>query len=428
MATETFDTAQLNRQVAGLRTLLDVTVELAHYPDLDTILRIVTEGACGAHGCERASLFLYDEARNDLYTKFVTELEIREIRREMGESIIGSVAETRDIINVPDPPADPRWDSTIDEKTGFTTRNILAAPIISVHDDKLLGVLQLLNKESGEFDSCDEKLIQAFATHAGTALERAALLEESRKSQELALAIELGRNIQSSFLPSSLPQIPGYELSTWWEPAEAVSGDYFDFIRLPDNRLGLIIADVSGHGVGPSLIMASFRAMLHVLARSRSRPSRLLADLSETIYPDLTDGRFITAIFAAVCPATNELTFANAGHSPAFHLRRSVGEVDLLETTAMPVGVVPRLEVEPGRTRKIEPGDLLLFATDGIIELRNEDGDMFGLNRLTDLIVRHQHLPAGQLRDVVRREVLDFHPRRHPPDDITLILLERKRR
>lgn len=428
MSTEIFDRVQLHRQLAGLTKLLDLTIALASHPDLDTILRLVTDGACEAHDCERASLFLLDEDRGDLFTKFVTELEIKEIRREFGESIVGFVAERREIVNIPDPHADNRWDSSIDERTGFLTQNILAAPILSIHDGKLLGVLQLLNKREGEFDACDERLIQAFATHAGTAIERNLLLEEARHSQELELELGLGRNIQSSFLPKVLPQIPGYELASWWEPAESVSGDYFDLIRLPDNRLGIMIADVSGHGVGPSLIMASFRAMFRVLARERARPSRLMTKLAETIYPDLTEGRFITALFAAVCPATHEFTFANAAHAPVLYLDRARGLCTLLETTSMPIGAVPDLEVPAGRLRRIAPGDAIVFATDGIIELRDEQGEMYGLERLQQLILDHQHLPAGQMRDLIRREILHFHPRKHPPDDITLLILERKRK
>src|SRR5690606_32135360 len=127
------------------------------------------------------------------------------------------------------------------------------------------GVLQLLNRRSGAFDEFDEKLIQAFASHAATAIERGRLMEKARKSQAMQLALEMSRSIQTGFLPRQLPAIPGYDLAAWWQPAEEVSGDYYDVIPLPDGRIGLIVADVSGHGIGPSLIMASVRAMLRVL-------------------------------------------------------------------------------------------------------------------------------------------------------------------
>ena len=131
--------------------------------------------------------------------------------------------------------------------------------------------MQLLNKHDGSFSQFDEQMIRAFAAHAATALERASLVADAQRSHELETAVNMGRRIQQSFLPRHLPKIPGYDLAAWWRPAESVSGDYYDVIPLPDGRLGLVVADVSGHGVGPSLLMASVRAMIHVLARRTIR-------------------------------------------------------------------------------------------------------------------------------------------------------------
>jgi len=417
---------QTTQHLEAVNKLLDVTSELARMQDLPSILQLVTTGACSAHHCERASLYLYDEARGDLHTEVATELEVSEIRRKLGESIIGWVAERKQLLNVADPYSDERWDQQIDQVTGFKTRNILTAPILSVHDGKLLGVLQVLNKREGTFDETDEKLIQAFATHAGTAIERQQLLEEIRENAELQSAVEVGREIQTSFLPKVMPQIPHYELATWWEPAELVSGDYFDFVKLPDNRLGIILADVSGHGVGPSLIMASFRAMFRVLTRNRSRVSKLLSLLAESIYPDLHEGRFITAIFVAICPSTHELNFSNAAHAPALYLERKTGVIHNLETTNLPIGAIPEFSMKPGTPRKLQPGDMVVLATDGLVELRNSAGEMFGTDRLKSLILEHQTLPAAQLRDCIRQAIREFHPDPHLPDDITLVLVERK--
>lgn len=423
---ETDFRARTAQHLEAVNKLLDVTSALASMQDLPSILELVTSGACAAHDCERASLFLYDEARNDLHTEVVTELEISEIRRKLGESITGWVAKHQQLLNVPDPYSEERWDSTIDRVTGFKTRSILVAPILSVHDGKLLGVLQVLNKREGVFDSCDEKLIQAFATHAGTAIERQELLAEIRENAQLQSAIEVGREIQTSFLPKKMPLIPNYELATWWEPAESVSGDYYDFVQLPDNRLGILVADVSGHGVGPSLIMASFRAMFRVLARSRARVSRLLSQLAESIFPDLHEGRFITAIFVAICPSTHELNFSNAAHAPALYLERKTGMVHTLETTNLPIGAIPDFSMRSGTPRKLQPGDLVVLATDGLIELRNPAGEMFGMDRLKSLILQHQSLSAGALRDRIKQAIRDFYPLPHLPDDITLVLIERK--
>jgi phosphoserine phosphatase len=416
------------QHLEGLNILLDVTNKLTQQQDLAEILALVTDAVCAAHHCDRASLFLYDEEQGDLYTEVVTELEISEIRRGMGESVVGWVGEHRELLNVSDAYAEERWDRTVDQQTGYRTESILACPILSVRNDKLLGVLQVLNKNAGLFTDLDEKLIQAFAAHAGAAIERQQLIEEVQEKAQFQSAIELGREIQTSFLPTTMPKIPQYELASWWEPAESVSGDYYDFVKLPDNRLGIMVADVSGHGVGPSLIMASFRAMFRVLARNRSRVSKLFHLLSESIYPDLHDGRFITAIFVAICPSTHELSFTNAAHAPALFLERKTGIIHDLETTSLPIGAIPDMPVKPGTLRNIHPGDLVVLATDGLIELRNHKNEMFGVERLKSIILENQELPAEKLRDLIRNRVREFHPDPHLPDDITLLLIERKSR
>src|SRR5580704_7975377 len=167
--------------------------ELARHHTLDQILQTVTTGACRALGCERASLYLYDAEANEVFTRAVTELELQEIRSSADRGITGWVVRNRELANIPDPAADPRWNANFDRQTGFQTRSILAAPIIASTDNRLVGVLQLLNKHGGTFGSLDEQVIRAFAAHAATALERAALVDDAKLSHELQIAVNMGR-------------------------------------------------------------------------------------------------------------------------------------------------------------------------------------------------------------------------------------------
>src|ERR1700685_3810244 len=146
MSSEVQDSSAVRQQQEALLRLLDVTCELAGHHSLEQILQTVTAGACEALGCERASLYLYDPERREVYTRVATELEIEEIRSSVDRGVTGWVAQNRELTNISDPEADPRWNSAFDKQTGFRTRNILSAPIISPQDDRLLGVLQLLNK------------------------------------------------------------------------------------------------------------------------------------------------------------------------------------------------------------------------------------------------------------------------------------------
>ncbi|MBW3539440.1 MAG: SpoIIE family protein phosphatase [Planctomycetes bacterium] len=414
-----------SRQLDGLMNLVEVTCRLAAQHDLDDVLGTVTTGACAALDCERASLFLYDAATTELFTRIVTELEIEEIRFPADRGVAGWVARSGGLANIQDPHADERWNPSFDRQTGFRTRNILAAPLRSVRDGRMVGVLQLLNKRAGGFESFDERLVEAFAAHAATALERAQLLEEARQHQELRLAVEMGRSIQASFLPQTLPAVPGYSLAAWWQPAESVSGDYYDAVFLPDGRLGLVVADVSGHGVGPSLLMASLRAMLRAVTREISDPGPILARLAKALYPDLQDSRFVTLLLGALDPVCHEFEFANAGHGPALHFSRRTGGIAALDATEMPLGVVE--DLDPGSVQRLslDPGDALLIGTDGAFELRNEDDEMFGIERLERLIVEHSHRPASDVLNAMRAAIAAFNPREHPPDDVTVLVVKR---
>jgi len=426
MPEEFLDSDVLRQQLGGSMKLVETTCRLAGQLDLDQVLETITDDVCEALDCERASLFLYDEDREELYTQVVTELEIEEIRTPIENGITGWVARRRQVANIPDPFSDARWNSSIDKQTGFHTRNILAAPLVSQRDDRLVGVLQLLNKRDAEFDEFDAQLLQAFAVHASTALERAQLLDEARRSQELETDFKIARHIQASFLPAALPEIPSYEVASWWQPAESVSGDYYDLVQLQDGRLGIVVADVCGHGVGPSLIMASVRAMLHVLTRTLSDPSRILSLLSETIAPDLNDGRFLTLIMVALDANDHTITFANAGHGPALHYQRATDEFTHLDSTSPPLGFVFDHHIGAGPGFELAPGDLLILATDGAIELKNDDRRMLGRLGLEKLIHKYRELPAKELCEALRTEIGEFHTSDDFADDVTLMILERK--
>ncbi len=417
----------LRHRLIGLTKLMEITRRLAAQTELEPILEIITEGACQALECERASLFLYDEKRRELYTRVTTDLEIHEIRTSIDAGFNGWVGRHKQALNVPDPAADERWNSSIDQQTGFQTRNILVAPLLSPRDGRLLGTIELLNKKTGHsFDQADENLLLAFAAHAAVSLERVELLENFKKTRELEVALEAARKLQASFLPHRLPTIEGYELAAWWQPALGVAGDYYDVVPLPDGRLALAVADVSGHGLGPSLIMASARAMLHVLSRTIASPARILTLVNETLTPDLKLGRFVTFFLGALDARHHTLSYANAGHGPAFYLQRRTGSIRQLEGTGCPLGIVLDEQREAPEPVLLEPGDLVILATDGTIEQRNAEGEMFGRARLERLVRDHQTLPAAQLIARLKKEIAGYFRGAHPDDDVTILILERK--
>lgn len=412
-------------RLGSLTRLLDVAVRLGVEHDLDRILRIATQGVCEAVGCDRASLFLADHDKRELLTRVVTELEIEEIRHPFDRGVIGWVATAQEVLCVPDPHHDARWDSSVDRRTGFRTLNILAAPILSVPDRRLLGVLQLLNKPTG-FDPLDERLVQAFAAHVAIALERCRLEAEARQHAALRQTLETGRKIQSSLLPAELPRIPGYEVAAWWQPAEFVSGDYYDWLPQDNSNWSFVIGDVSGHGLAAALLMASVRAMARVLSQTEADPQAFVEILRESIEPDLSTGRFITLLCATVDPQTHVARMWNAGHGPAYIVRAATGYCEKICATTTPLGF-PRIPSEvTSTTVTLAPGDLVLLGTDGIVEVTDTSGTMFGVARLLDVVREQRHTPASTIVATVASAVQDFHGLASPPDDTTLVIVRRQ--
>jgi phosphoserine phosphatase len=421
---------ELARRLEGLERLLSVTRSLAAQVDADALLSTIIEQACEALDCDRASLYQYDPETDELYTSVVTDLEISEIRRPLSRGITGRVARTRRTANVPCPEDDPDWDDRFDSRTGFHTRNILAVPLLASHDPgaaDLLGVLQLLNKRGGAFDAVDEQLVAGFSQHAAVALDRARLVRELREREATIASLEVARRVQQSFMPKRLPDVPGYELATWWFPNEAVGGDYCDVVTLADGRVGLVMADVSGHGLGPSLIMASVRAALRALAVEHAATDELMKLLGRSLAPDLARELFITMILAALDPVAHTLAFTNAGHGPAFVYAAASGEFTTLEATGLPLGVLDAPEFEPARRIAISPGDLVFFCTDGVVEAMDGDGKQFGQHRLQELIRQHPQTPVQQLVAAIGAAVSSHYVGDSPPDDLTILVARRTR-
>lgn len=417
--------AELRRRLTNLEKLLDLTRHLASDIELERILERITHAACNALDCDRASLYQFDPKRQEIYTRVVTELEIAEVRQRLGQGISGHVALTRQLANVPNPVDDLRWNPNVDRQTGYHTRNILAAPLLSAEDQELLGVLELFNRREGSFDEFDEQMIEAFCQHAATALERARLIEELHVRNRLEASLDVARDVQRGFMPSRLPEVPGYELAVWWLPNQAIGGDYCDVLRLRDGRLGLVIADVSGHGLGPSLIMASVRAALRALTLEYASPRVLLELLSRALAPDLQNGRFITIALAAIHTELHTIEFANAGHAPALLYRAGGREFATLEASGMPLGVLDEPSFDGNKTLQLAAGDLVVLCTDGIVEAMNDRDEQFGHARLKALVAQHAAAPLEELVQAVAQSVESHYVGTSPADDLTILVLRR---
>ena len=406
----------------GLNRLLEVTRVLALEIDLTRALEAIVTEACHALQCERALLYQFDPKRETLVSTAGTEVPFQ---LKIGQGIAGYVARRREMVNVSDTAADPRWDSTYDEAAGYCTKTILAVPLVAARDGRLLGVLELLNTQGGPFDSDDESLAIAFSNHAAAALDRARFVEEIQSRKELEASLNIAREVQRRFMPSQMPHIPGYEAATWWFPNEAVGGDYCDVIPLADGRTAFCIADVCGHGLGPSLLMASVRASLRTLLLRETSPQVLLESLGSALVDDFHDGAFVTMVLAMLDPRSHHVRFANAGHAPAILYRAKDRSFVELESTGLPIGVVDPPDCPLGPVLTMHPGDIVILGTDGIVEAMDQRGTQFGNERLQECILKGAAGPLPELVRNVGRAVELHYVGDSPPDDLTLLAVRR---
>jgi phosphoserine phosphatase RsbU/P len=250
--------------------------------------------------------------------------------------------------------------------------------------------------------------------------------DRARRRAEKALRalreeLQLAREVQRRLFPAA-PGLPGLDVAGASYPAEATGGDYYDFFPLADGRLALAIGDVSGHGLGPALLMASARASLRALARSSAEPGEILARANDALAEDTGGERFVTLLLAALDPATGSLSYASAGHSGCYQLDAS-GEVKArLASTGPPLGVIPGAEFRAGPALELAAGDALLLLTDGVAEACAPDGCPFGLARALAVVRAYRADPARRVIDNLYHAVRAFAHNRPQVDDITAVV------
>ena len=407
--------------IEDFRKLLDVARALAAPLDLKTLLSRIVDAARDLLQAERGSVFLHDAASGELYTTVATGSG--EIRVPQGRGIVGECAQHRQVVNVPDCYADPRFDPTFDKQSGFRTRCLLAVPLVG-HDDALVGVMQVLNKRGGPFAGDDEAVATALAAQCAVALQRQRLLHELVAKEKMERELEVARQIQVSFLPKAMPKVPGYDLAGWSRPADQTGGDVFDVIAEGPSRTVLLLGDATGHGIGPALSVTQVRSMLRMALRLGAGLDAAFTHLNDQLSDDLSSNRFVTAFLGVLDTETHAVTFQSAGQGPILHVQAS-GGVGSPKSTALPLGLMPGLPLgEPGRLA-LEPGDVVALITDGVFERTNAAQEEFGVDRVVEIIRRQESAPVAEVVHAIVEACDDFAGGAPQADDMTLLLVRR---
>ncbi|HZD02933.1 MAG TPA: SpoIIE family protein phosphatase [Actinomycetes bacterium] len=300
----------------------------------------------------------------------------------------------------------------------------LVVPLIN--QGELLGLLNLGPRRSEQdYSADDRKLLSDLAGHAAPAIRVAQLVREQqaevRQRERIEQELKVAQLIQQQFLPRELPDLTGWHVAAYYQPARAVGGDFYDFIPLPDGQIGIVVGDVTDKGVPAALVMATTHAILRAEAPRLVAPAEVLEHANNLLVEEMPAHMFVTCLYAVLDPSSGRLRFANAGHNLPY--LRGEGGVAELRATGMPLGLLPGMRYEE-KEIGLAAGDSLLLHSDGLAEAHGPDREMFGFPRLAKLAGDR---PAGEeLIDLLLAELARFTgPGWEQEDDITLVTLRR---
>ncbi len=421
----------LKKRLDNLSSIIKVNEIINSTLNLKELLATIMEISQEVMGVEAASLMLKDEKTKELVYEVALgekgEAIKERFKLKKGQGIAGWVAEKESPLLVPDVREDPRFDNRIDQATGFKTKSILAVPMKA--KGKLIGVLEAINPLKEPFGAEEIELFTTFANQAGIAIENARLhqflLDKQRVEEELRIA----RLIQKNILPKKYPIVEGAEFWARNIPAEGISGDFYDFIELSPEQIGIVIGDICGKGIPAALSMAKTISDFRLVAFLHNRVAPLPKKLSRTVTAMnniLTEGStlglFVTLVYLLLDIKKGTLTYVNAGH-PAPLLRRRSGKIELLESKkGLPLGIFSGFSFEEEEI-KLKEGDLLLLYTDGLVEAKGKEGRRFSTERLYKLVKEGPEDAAGLGKRIAQKIKL-FSLGKPPSDDLTVVTIK----
>jgi serine phosphatase RsbU (regulator of sigma subunit) len=261
-----------------------------------------------------------------------------------------------------------------------------------------------------------------FRSQVDAALREA---DTRREMEHLQHDLEVARSIQQSLLPKSMPQVPGFDIAAWNKPADQTGGDYYDWQALPDGRILVALADVTGHGIGPALLAAVCRAYSRASFGQQNGFLKAMEQVNTAVAADVGEGRFVTFVAAILGPNSSDLELLSAGHAPLFLYWLKHDRFDKMEAQGLPLGISPDFLSEPPQTLQFASGDLLVLATDGFFEWANASEELFGNERLENSVRTSRDKSAAEIISILYEDVLNFAGGTSQKDDLTAIIIKR---
>ncbi|MHC4978825.1 MAG: SpoIIE family protein phosphatase [Planctomycetota bacterium] len=419
--------------------LLDFSRTVANFNGQDTLLEQIVHTAAEMTSSRRVSLMLPDEKQQYLTIARSIGLDEKiaaDVRVPIGEAISGQAFRTgRPVTDL-----EQGGPSVRRSNFGFfndTATTEIYTTMNMVH--QRVGVINIANRYSDQpFAEWELEFIDLLGSMAGSAIDDI----DARETRESLLRIErdlqVARRIQRSTFPRVLPALQGFEIDAWSEPAEETAGDTYDVIGFQGNgregpvqfstddadRAIMLLADATGHGIGPALSVTQVRAMLRMAVRMQTDLSKIALHMNEQLCADLPGGRFVTAWLGELNAADNSLVSFSAGQAPILHYQAADDRYDILPADTMPLGIIDSLDIAIGEPIFLSPGDIVAVISDGLLEAMDASGQQFGPDRALAVISTHRGERPIRIRGALRRAVAAFTGGAPAADDRTAIIIK----
>jgi sigma-B regulation protein RsbU (phosphoserine phosphatase) len=390
---------------------------IADHP-LDRLLEVTLDLAMKAVPAQRCAVLLR-RADGELETRASRNLS-QDQTLGISRTIAQAVLEEKRAVLTVDAQSDQRFEAAASLRIQGI-RSVLCVPLLDGDDVRgMLYADSMIGRRA--FHESDLRLLGLIGNMTAVKLSNLDLLEQQIDKERMEEQIEVAQRIQRRLYPQQNPDIAGYEIHGVSQPCYEIGGDSFDFVRRAGGRIGFLVADVSGKGVGAAILMSAFQASLRTLAKGDSSPTELMQRVNEVLCDSATPGKFVTAFYAELDVERHTLEYVNAGHNASILL--GSGAPTLLESTGPVTGLLPRA-VYGSKTVVVEPGGLLAIYSDGFSEAEDPSGEEYGLDRLIGLVGRLRGEAPKDAAQAMLQELVAYESTAPRKDDCTLLLVKR---
>jgi sigma-B regulation protein RsbU (phosphoserine phosphatase) len=409
---------RISRQAQMLEVLNEISRDLTSILDLDLLFERIGQLLRRLVDYQMFSILLVDEVEQMLDLRFSVRFGEKfqtSTRMPLTRGLVGRAVRERMLVNIPDVRKDERYHMVNPE-----TRSEMVAPLI--YKNKVIGVIDLEHTKPNYFNEEHERVMMTMAATIAISIENARLYQRvAQQEQRLENDLAMAREVQLRLLPQKKPQHAHAEFATRFLPARTIGGDLYDFLKYDRDRTGIALGDASGKATPAALYSALVSGIMRAGAPQCPTPAEMLTLLNDSLQERRVDAQYITMVYAVWNDENQTLQIANAGAVQPLFCR--AGEVETIQAEGFPLGLFPGVAYEEF-TLSTRPGDAIIFFSDGIVDAQNAAAEMFGTQRLCDLVKAHLHESAGEIADAILHEIGQFQAGIERFDDETVVVLK----